>query len=146
MLIASHYLKSADIVKHDRYTRVRFVRQNARVFERHLAKQKAQQAAVDQLHAQFKTSAELAGVWAMVLEKVGGQLSATQQAVLAESQLLTVTATHAVVLVPSRFAGERLRIQPGLSDLLCTALAQASGQVVETLEYMDIETAQKQVA
>jgi hypothetical protein len=101
---------------------------------------------VDELHVQFGTSAELAGVWAMVLEMVGGQVSAMQQAVLAESQLLAVRAKSAVLLVPSRFAGERLRTQTGVTQLLCSALTQAGGQVIDTLEYMDSETAQKQNA
>jgi len=145
VLIAERYLKSAELVKHGIYTRVRFERWGAGEFAKAKERKEEKEQQLTKVKAQLgledTVEEKLAQTWNTVLAEMHLRLTPTVHALLVETVLVSLEDSRAVVLAPSRFAAERLAAQRELLTTLATLLEQQAGEPVTKIEFIDMQAA-----
>lgn len=140
-LIERKFLASADVVKRQKYTRIRFVKATDADRRQQHTRHVQQTERWQELRQQYKTSAHEEQIWQAVLAELNTQLTPVCFSMVADAQLLSMNEGSALLCSPNAFGVEWLKKNSATMQILRKTLAEQSGECNIALRLVDLKSA-----
>lgn len=140
-LLERRFLSKAKVVKHGKYTRLRFVKVPADEREKLEQKQAEWQQQLTQIHQQYGVGEREQHLWQQALAALQMSLTPAQFAMLANSVLLQCDAQQATLCLANHFAVTWVQKQATMIQAIQAALSRATNNSALTIKLTHLKSA-----